>query len=404
MNAQARRGGGARAESRRAPSPLVAFAALLAAGTLAACSPAAGGTQGGKTADKGPAAPTSTFRSKPKPPPPRPTEFGVGVRTVTWDESKGFTPNYYLQITTPGRILKVQILYPTLHASATASLPAHVPSSYPAYRYGPYPVIVFAHGYGVDPNTYRALLVSWATAGYVVLAPFFPDTSAEGIEAQHGVDTELDMFNQPADVAFVVSQVRDAGRGKASPSASFLVGLVDSGEVILAGQSDGADTVAALVYDHAYSSSFASMGTRPSAVALLSGAEWTRDGDVYSARPGGGPPALVVQSLTDACNYPSDSSQLYNMMRGKKWFLALDDATHLGPYVGIGAAAVTVKKVTLAFFDLALGRSGATPESLFRDGNHAGTSSITEAPKVPLYPDPPMTPDPCAPPSGAAAS
>ena len=88
-----------------------------------------------------------------------------------------------------------------------------LPLATPAYRFGPYPVIVFAHGFDVDPDTYRALLVSWVEAGYVVVAPFFPDTSLPAIEAQHGVDTEADIFNQPADVAFVVSQVVKAAEG-----------------------------------------------------------------------------------------------------------------------------------------------------------------------------------------------
>ena len=200
-------------------------------------------------------------------------------------------------------------------------------------------MIVFAHGFDVDPNTYRALLVSWVAAGYVVVAPFFPDTSVAAIEAQHGVDTESDEFNQPGDVAFVVSQVVEAGHGTAPPYAAYLVGLVDPSRLILAGQSDGADTVAALLYDHAYAATLASMGAQPRAVALLSGAEWTREEDVYSAPPGGGPPVLVVQSLTDACNDPADSSELYNMLTGTKWFLALDDATHLGPYVGLSDGA-----------------------------------------------------------------
>ena len=92
------------------------------------------------------------------------------------------------------------------------------------------------------------------------------------------------------------------------------------------------------------------------------------------------------------------------MLTGEKWFLALSDATHLGPYVGIGAAAETVQTVTLGFFDLVLGRGDTTPGSLVRDGDQAGVSSITEAARVPLYPEPPMTPDPCAPPPGVPAA
>jgi dienelactone hydrolase len=292
--------------------------------------------------------------------------------------------------------MQVQILYPTLRARPRAV----VPWAPPAYEFAPYPVIVFAHGFDVDPNTYRALLVSWAEAGYVVVSPYFPDTSLPAIEAQQGIDTESDEFNQPGDLAFVVSQVAEAGRGKAPASAAYLVGLVNPARLILAGQSDGADTVAALLYDHEYAGILAAMRARPRAVALLSGAEWTRAEDAYSAPARGGPAALVVQSLTDACNDPADSSQLYDMLTGAKWFLALSDATHLGPYVGIGPAAATVERVTAGFFDLEVGRGKMTATKLGRAGNQPGVSVITSAPSVPMFPAPPFVGDPCAAPPG----
>jgi hypothetical protein len=323
--------------------------------------------------------------------------FGAGLTIATWTETRGSTENFYEGTVQPGRVMQVQILYPTLRSKPLSV----APFAPPAYRYGPFPVIVFAHGFDVDPNTYRALFVSWVEAGYVVVAPFFPDTSVAAIEAQHGVDTESDEFNQPGDVAFVVSQVVKAGHGTAPPYAAYLVGLVDSSRLILAGQSDGADTIAALLYDHAYASTLASMGVRPKAVALLSGAEWSREEDDYSAPAGGGAPVLVVQSLTDACNDPADSSQLYNMLTGTKWFLALDDATHLGPYVGLSAAAPAVERVTASFFDLATGWRKLAPGTLEREGEQPGVSSISNAASVPLYPAPAFVDDPCSPPPGA---
>lgn len=326
-----------------------------------------------------------------------PAAFGVGLWTATWTEPQGSTENFYEGTSEPGRQMQVEILYPTLSVKA----PAVKPWAPPAYRFGPYPVIVFAHGFDVDPNTYRVLLVSWVEAGYVVVAPFFPDTSLAAIQAQHGADTESDMFNQPGDVTFVVSQVVGAARGSPPPHAAYLAGLVDPARLVLAGQSDGADTVAALLYDHEYARTRASMPVQPIAVALLSGAEWTRTEDVYSAPDRGGSPVLVVQSLTDSCNDPSDSSLLYNMLAGPKWFLALEDAPHLGPYVGDGAAAATVERVTAGFFDLEVGRAKVTPAILGHDGDQPGVSTISSATSVPLYPAPPYVPGACAARAGA---
>jgi hypothetical protein len=143
------------------------------------------------------------------------------------------------------------------------------------------------------------------------------------------------------------------------------------------------------------------MPVQPAAVALLSGAEWTRAGDSYSSPRGGGPPVLVVQSLTDSCNVPADSSVLYNMLTGPKWFLALDDATHLGPYVGDGPQAAVVERVTADFFGLEVGRPKLSAATLGRSGDQPGVSTITSAASVPLYPAPAWVPGACSPPPGA---
>ena len=386
----------------KAPGPVLV---LVAVGLLAACSSAAGITniatkpQSGVSRTARAAGAATGLASHVRVTESRPSAFGVGMSIATWTDENGSTENFYEGTSQPGRTMQVEILYPTL-APRSRGVTAWAA---PAYRYGPYPVIVFAHGFDVDPNTYRALLVSWVAAGYVVVAPFFPDTSLAAVQAQHGVDTEADMFNQPADVAFVVSQVAGAAHGSPPPYAAYLTGLVDPARLVLAGQSDGADTVAALIYDHAYASTRASMAVQPEAVALLSGAEWTRAGDAYAAPRGGGPPALVVQSLTDSCNDPANSSELYDMLTGPKWFLALEDATHLGPYVGDGAPAAVVARVTTGFFDLEVGRGKVSVATLGRRGDRPGVSTITSAASVPRYPAPAWVPGACSPPPGAPA-
>lgn len=355
--------------------------------TLAACTAAAGseGTGAGRL---------RVPRVAEKPP----NSFGVGLGLVTWVEQQGYTENFASGTTKPGRSLQVEILYPTLSVKA----PTVKVLATPAYRFGPYPVVVFAHGYNVDPNTYRALLASWAEAGYVVVAPFFPDTSMAAIAAQHGVDTESDIFNQPADIAFVVSQVVKAADGSPLSHIAYLAPMLNPHEIILAGQSDGGDTVAALLYDRAYGATRASMPVKPLAVAILSGSEMSRAEDVYSPPKGGGPLVLVVQSLTDGCNDPVYSSQLYNMLKGStKWFLAIDNATHLGPYVGLGAAARVVEETTAAFFNLATHRPKASPSVIHQNGERPGVSTVTSAANVPWYPAPASLPDACARPPGA---
>ena len=202
------------ATRRGSTGVLGALVLLVVAGAMTACTAAAGDTHLGSSRAAVGHAKARPLAAKERALAEPPAGFGVGLSIATWTDPRGATENFYEGTTTPGRVLQVEILYPTLAVKAQVVKPRAAP----AYRYGPYPVIVFAHGYDVDPNTYRALLVSWVAAGYVVVAPFFPDTSLAAIEAQHGVDTEYDIFNQPGDVAFVVSQVVGAAHRSPPPS------------------------------------------------------------------------------------------------------------------------------------------------------------------------------------------
>jgi predicted dienelactone hydrolase len=61
---------------------------------------------------------------------------------------------------------------------------------------GPFPLVVFGHGYAVTPAIYADLPRAWTRAGFVVAAPVFP---LENAAAPSG-PTENDLVNQPAAV------------------------------------------------------------------------------------------------------------------------------------------------------------------------------------------------------------
>src|SRR5205085_2252823 len=50
---------------------------------------------------------------------------------------------------------------------------------WPARVRGRVPLIVFAHGYDTEPETYEPLLDAWASAGYVVAAPELPGSARD---------------------------------------------------------------------------------------------------------------------------------------------------------------------------------------------------------------------------------
>ncbi len=114
---------------------------------------------------------------------------------------------------------------------------------YPATG-GPYPLIVFAHGYALTPAPYAGLLRTWTKAGYVVAAPVFP---LENANAPGGPD-ESDLINQPQDMSFVIGKLLSLN-GRAT---GVLGGKIDPSLVAVAGHSDGAETALAVAYDHRF--------------------------------------------------------------------------------------------------------------------------------------------------------
>ena len=142
---------------------------------------------------------------------------------------------------------------------------------------GLFPLVVFAPGFVQCQGSYAALLRAWASAGYVVAAVQFPRTSCHTAAPDEG-----DLASQPADMAYVIRRVLAASRGSRGP----LAGLVDLGEVAVAGHSDGGDSVAAIAagsccHDRAVK-----------AAIILAGAEWAPLGGSYFR--GRAPPILFV--------------------------------------------------------------------------------------------------------------
>lgn len=318
---------------------------------------------------------------------------------VTLVDPDGLARNYATGGYMP-RTLVTEIRYPTLDDAA-----GEVAGAPPASSRGPFPVVVFAHGYDVTPDTYAPLLDAWVRAGFVVVAPFFPDENEDEVAALGGPYTEAgfeaqdDKVNEPQDLAYVIDTVAaDAARPAAGPAA-VLWHLADPSEMVLAGQSDGAEVAGALGYSSSYASLWASLAVKPRLVAVLSGAEL---GGSYAV-PASDPVLLVVQSATDGCNWPQYSTQLYDALGegGGKWFLELDDSTHLGPYDSESAAGAVVQSASIALFDRAVGRSAAEGR-LVADVARSGVASLSdgaEAPPItPLYPDAAEVAAACSPP------
>jgi dienelactone hydrolase len=255
---------------------------------------------------------------------------------------------------TAPRTLVTDVRYPALAgATGTAAMPAP----------GPFPLVVFAHGFDVTPATYAALLDSWARAGYVVAAPLFPRTNPR---APGGPD-EADVVNQPADVSFVISSLLAA-----NATSKPLLGLIDPRHIAVAGQSDGAETALAVA------DSRRDRDTRVSAAIVLSGAEMSGIGG-YSFAPGG-PALLAAQGTDDVFNEPRFTYTYFGAARRPKYLLRLLGAGHLPPYTTEQPQLAIVERVTHAFLDRYLkGSASALPE-LAQSGNVKGIAALVSEP------------------------
>jgi fermentation-respiration switch protein FrsA (DUF1100 family) len=184
---------------------------------------------------------------------------------------------------------------------------------YPSDRaHAPYPLVVFAHGFGVGPSAYAALLERIARAGYVVAAPQYPVLSGW----PYGPSDVDDWDEHYADTSFVIDQMFIA-----SWWDPVLGGMIDTSRIALAGQSDGG----VLAFQKTFGENHEDGRVR---AAIVYSAELNDLG----YRPNGRS-LLHVVSEDDEFN-PFDATVGYDgNISDPRWTVALWGADHSGPYV-----------------------------------------------------------------------
>jgi predicted dienelactone hydrolase len=285
----------------------------------------------------------------------QPPSFAVGMRVLRLiDPSR----RIHLPHGRSGpRTLVTYVRYPALGAPGETDL-----RNAPAARSGgPFPLVVFGHGFAVTPATYAHLLQALAGAGYVVAAPVFP---LENANAPGGPD-ESDLVNQPRDMSVVISRLLAASAAGADP----LAGVVDPAHVAVAGQSDGGETALAVAYGRRL------RDARVSAAVILSGAEMSGVGGFGFTRAS--PPLLAAQGTADTTNQPKFTYAFFNAARRPKYLLRLLGARHLPPYTREQPQLAIVEGVTIAFLDRYLKRSASSPQRLVSLGSVPGTAAVT---------------------------
>ncbi|HWD11061.1 MAG TPA: hypothetical protein VG366_04400 [Solirubrobacteraceae bacterium] len=357
------RGGASRVVVRRQRLLALTLLVLVLAAVVTVAALALGGEGGGSArpsgnAGRAPAAGAAKTQTAPPPAKAPPSSFAVGLRVLQLrDTTRTVTlPDG----TTEPRSLLTYVRYPA-QGAATGTDIAGAPA---ASAYGPFPLVVFGHGFDVTPTLYRRLLESWARAGYVVAAPAFP---RENADAPGGPD-ESDLPNQPADMSFVITQLLAASATGGGP----LSGLIDPHRIAVTGQSDGGDTALAAAYDPRF------RDRRVGAAVILSGAEIPSEGSFTF--PAGAPPLLATQGTADTINTPGETEAFFLAAQRPKYLLRLLGAGHLPPYSTEQPQLGIVERVTTAFLDGYLKHRPSALARLSSLGAVPGASSLLAEP------------------------
>ncbi|MEE6257148.1 alpha/beta hydrolase family protein [Plantactinospora sonchi] len=298
---------------RRRPARPVLTGALLTATLVVGLAGCSGGP-GRPTTTR----PTGAAATSPSPADAGPTSgvapsrrFGVGVRELAFNRGGN-------------RPLPVTVWYPAPGSAGGT------PTSEAPVAAGRFPVVLFSHGLTGRPEDYRALLVRWVAAGFVVAAPTYPHTS----RGTRGGVQVLDVVNQPADASYVLTALL----ALADRSGDLFRGHLDPDRVAAAGHSAGGVTTIGLFT--------AGRDARLDAGIVLAGTAL----GVGTAFAGTAAPQLFVHGALDQVVSYRAGKAAYDRVPWPKAMLTLPDGDHGQALLGRDQRALAVVAGTTVEF------------------------------------------------------
>jgi len=257
----------------------------------------------------------------------------------------------------PTRTLPLIVLYPA-KGSGRAGDPA-IAGAEPSGD-GPFPLLVHSHGLGGWGDERIEMLTRWASAGYVVVAPTFPLSSR--------TSDPSDLSNQPADVAFVVQQIRAA----AATGSDVLHSLVRTDCVALSGHSLGGGTTMTAAYDACCTS------IHPSAVVDIAGVlvERTATSQLSDMAP---IPVLLVHGDADQRVPYSQSERKVQLLHGPTWLLTFTGGGHSDMFTPPRVAFLD--EAVVAFLDAQLQGAPARLDALPGVVSASGLATLQVLPR-----------------------
>ena len=255
--------------------------------------------------------------------------YGVGTHSATYvDDTRSTSANGDFG-GAANRTIPVEFWYPAVGAAGGGAV-ADAP---PDRARGPYPLVLFSHGYAVTPDFYRPLLERWAAAGYVVAAPVYPILSGTPGGASH-----TDYEKTFDDARFVISHVL------ALPASDAFGGLVDPERIAAAGHSDG-EVVA-------FAEGLLECCRDQRVLSVIAMAGDLSNANNPHVRDAGMPILHVMDTEDEYDPYQHSIDWDRANLDAPRWLLSLLGASHVPPYTQPGDPAFEVVSAsTIAFLD-----------------------------------------------------
>ena len=183
---------------------------------------------------------------------------------------------------------------------------------------GPFPLLVFAHGFSGQGSSFVALAERWAREGYVVALPTFP-------LSRTGVAFADDYVNQPGDLSFVIDRLTGPDETGEVP-AELSEGLVDVDRIALGGHSLGAATVFRAVYNACC------VDDRVRATVTVAGGPMDVGEGGYDDQPD--VPMLLVHGAADPAVDVAVGDAMVDFVQAPVTYLRFDSGDHVSVFVG----------------------------------------------------------------------
>ena len=269
------------------------------------------------------------------------------------DGGGGASPPFQIQDAT------VTLTDPSRLTPARGNVPGHLGRTLvtvirrPIGAVGALPLVVFAHGWNSNPGVYEVLLDTWAAAGFLVVAPTFPDST----NTLPGTPVS-NYPEQARDMSFVISSLLGG-----------VVGPVDGSRIAVAGHSDGGTDIALLALNPQYAD--------PRIRAYIS-----MSGEIPSGMSGpwGAPTAgalLVAVGTADQYGLLGPATQIYQTAEMSKALLTLAGGDHLTTFVGTSAAEEALRADTVHFLNAAFATTDVSSDQLKSALSQTGDPAIT---------------------------